>query len=234
MRVLQFVVLAWFAATGMALADAQEQGIIVTGEGRIAVAPDMATISLGVRERAETAQDAMAQVSESVAAIIARLDTLGIQPRDRQTSGFYLNPVYDNPGPDQTTAPRVAAYEAGNSVTVKVRDLTALGGMLDAVISEGANDFNGLSFGLRDDTDLLVEARKLAVADAMLRATQLADAAGLKLGTIVRINESSQSVNPMMMQMSKSSASFDSVPVEGGELDVRAQVTIVFAIAPGL
>ncbi len=150
MKTLKLAASVWILCATVALAQMPEQGIIVTGEGRISAAPDMATITLGVRENADTAKEAMGKVTASVSAIIEKLDDLGVAEKDRQTSRFYLNPVYNNLSSNSGEGPVVTGYEAGNAVTVTVRDLTALGGMLDAVVDIGANDFNGLSFGLQE------------------------------------------------------------------------------------
>lgn len=224
----------FWAVTGTgtaAMAQSYPDGIIVTGEGTVATAPDMATIRLGVSARASSASDAMAQVSANVSGILAQLDTLDVSGADRQTSGLYLRPVYDDRPPNDADAPaEVVAYEAGNTLSVTMRSLDDLGMLLDAVISEGANNFNGLTFGLQDSADAVAQARKSAVEDAMARAEQLASAAGLTLGNIISMQESSQGYRPMEMKAAQM-RSMD-VPIEAGELDVRAQVTMQFDIAP--
>jgi uncharacterized protein len=236
MKLMHWAVLAFLGWAGMAAAQAVEDGVTVTGVGEVALAPDMATITLGVTEVGGTARDAMAEVSVAVAAIIGKLDALGVAPRDRQTSRFYLRPVYEpheDRGPDRATPPQIIGYEAGNSVTIRVQDLEKIGVLLDTVIEEGANDFNGINFGLKDDSVALAEARKLAVADALARADLLAEAAGIELGVVTRMTENSGSDHPVMMEMSQARGAFKA-PVEAGELSVRAQVTMTFAIKPGI
>ncbi|WP_339819341.1 SIMPL domain-containing protein [Sulfitobacter dubius] len=232
MRLMNWVALAWMAGAGMVSAQqGPEEGIIVTGQGSIAAAPDMATITLGVTEEATTAKAAMDKVTEAVAAILTQLDAQGVAARDRQTSRFYLRPVHDRRPVEDGQPPRITGYQAGNSVTVKVRDLDRLGAMMDAVIDDGANDFNGLDFGLQDPKDALAEARKAAVADASERARQLAEAAGVKLGTLIRLTENSQS-QPKMFEAARMGMAMDSAIAEG-EVEVQAEVSMTFAIAPG-
>lgn len=231
MRIFKAAAIIWAMCGAGAMAQ-EMTGITVTGEGVVSMAPDQATINLGVSERADLASDAMAQTSQKVTAILAELDTMGIAAQDRQTSGLYLRPVYDNRPREDNTMPPVVGYEAGNTVSITVRDLSKLGALLDGVVSEGANDFNGLQFGLQDNEAALVAARKGAVEDAMARATQLAEAAGVQLGDIVSMAESSQGFRPMEMK-SAQMRSMD-VPIEAGEVDVRAQVTMQFNITPRL
>ena len=228
MQILKMAVIMWGVLATVVQAQETNPGITVNGESVVSQAPDMARISLGVSERAPSASEAMANTSEKVRGILAKLDTLQVAGLDRQTSGLYLRPVYDEQSRDGSTSVQVVGYEAGNTVRVTVRDLTKLGLLMDMVVAEGANDFNGLQFGIRDNSQSLLEARKNAVADAIARATQLAEAAGVKLGDVISMSESSQGFRPMEMRMSQMK-SMDT-PIETGEVDVRVQVTVHFAI----
>ena len=129
--------------------------ISVTGEGQVEAAPDMATVAVGVQTDADTAAAAMAENSAKLAAVIERLKAAGIEPRDIQTSGLSLAPRYDY-GQQDGTPPRLVGYSASNMVTVRVRALDTVGGVLDGVVADGANTLNGLSFGLADDRPLMV------------------------------------------------------------------------------
>ena len=118
------------------------------------------------------------------------------------------------------------SYLAMNQLTVRVRDLDALGGVLDRTIQDGANTFNGLTFGLADPVPALNEARKLAVADAMARAKLLTDAAGLVLGPVVAITEGGASIPMPMFRMADAEFA-RAVPVAAGEISTSASVTMV-------
>ena len=87
------------------------------------------------------------------------------------------------------TRPRIVGYTVSNSVTVTVRDLAQLGPVLDAVVSSGVNQMNGLSFSIAEPEPLRNEARKMAVAEARTRAELYAQAAGVSLGRILSISE---------------------------------------------
>ena len=231
MRLLNWAALVWIAGAGVLAADQpREEGIMVNGRGSVAAAPDMATITLGVTEEAPTAKAAMDAVNAAVRAILAELDAEGVAAKDRQTSRFYLHPVHDRRPVENGQPPQITGYRAGNSVTVKVRDLSRLGTMLDAVIDEGANDFNGLSFGLQDPEEATAEARRAAVLDATERARQMAEAAGVGLGKLVRMTESSNS-QPKMFETARMGMAMDSAVAEG-EVDIEAQVWMTFEIVP--
>lgn len=230
---LMKLVILWAFWAGMAVAQGQtpEQGIIVTGEGRVSTPPDMVAISLGVTGTGKTTSDVMENVTGAAAAIQAKLAALGIDPEDRPTSGFYLHPVHNNTAPSNPGAPEITGYRAGNTITVRLRDLALSGPLMDEVIAIGVNNFNGLSFSLQDPASSLGQARAAAVADARVRAGQLAQAAGLTLGDVLRITENSYFGGPRMAMAEGRSSMGDAIV--SGEVDVTAQVTMVFAIAPG-
>lgn len=228
MLILKVVLLSALAA---APAAAQEAGrITVTGEGRVAAAPDMATVMLGVTAEAANAKEAMDRVSVSVDALLASLAAAGIEGRDIQTTGLSLNPIWDGSASSSGT-PRIEGFVASNGVTVRVRALDGLGEVLDGALEAGGNTFNGLSFGLQDPQPRLDEARAAAVADARRKADLLAGAAGVSLGRVVSIAEGGGMAPPQPMFRMEAAMASDAVPVAEGEVDVTAQVTIVWEIA---
>ena len=230
MRTLIFLVAALlFAAVGLARADEQLGHITVTGIGTVETVPDMAVITLGVTHEAKEARAALLATSEAVQQVFDRLAEMGIEARDMQTSDLSLSPVWSNRA-SSSEPPKITGFQASNRVTVRVRDLAALGGILDAVVSDGANTFNGLEFGVKEPKPLRDQARAKAVADAQDRARQLAEAAGVELGRVVSISEQSHDPQPRpMMRMAAMAESMD-VPVAGGEIGLSGSVTMVFEI----
>ena len=207
---------------------AADRVLTVSGEGNVSIAPDMATISVGVVSNGDSAAGALQDNSDQVAKLLATLKAAGIADRDIQTTGLNLNPLYDNRSYDGGQ-PKITGYQASNVVTIRVRALDGLGALLDQVVSVGANQLNGLTFGLADPKPSADAARKQAVDDAMDRARLLAGAAGVTLGPIQSISESGSYQDPQPMFRREAVAS--SVPVAGGEVGVRAQVTITFALS---
>ncbi|MGC1428305.1 MAG: SIMPL domain-containing protein [Albidovulum sp.] len=213
----------------LAAAETPMPMISVSGEGRVEIAPDMATVSLGVTNEADTATSALSANSEAVASVLERLAKAGVEARDIQTSGLSLGPRYDYNS--SGGAPKLTGYVASNTVTVRVRALETTGNILDLVVAGGANTLNGLSFGLQNDQTARDEARTRAVADAARKAELYAKAAGVTLGPILSIREAGSDPAPIPMMMAEASfAKGGDVPVSGGELDIRAGITIVYRL----
>lgn len=221
------VLAASCAASGLL---AQEAGTItVSAEGEVEAAPDMATVRIGVREGAESADAAMDAASGAMQAMLDALAAAGVAPEDMQTSGLRLNPVYDNRassgGRDQ------AGFEAVNTLTLRIRDLADLGEVLDVLVREaGANTMNGLSFGLSDPDPLVDEARRDAVAEARHQAEVLAEAAGVSLGRLVSIQSGGGGAPYPVAAPMMEARSAGPVPVAAGEVTVSASVTMVWEI----
>ncbi|WP_428928378.1 SIMPL domain-containing protein [Marinibacterium sp. SX1] len=213
---------------GEARADSPLREITVSGQGSVAAGPDMATITIGVTEQADEARDAMQQASVSVSAILERLGEMGIDPSDIQTRRLTVNPVWSNRRSGDEPA-QITGFVASNAISLRIRDLSSLGGVLDQILAEGANDFGGLQFSLQDPEPLVNDARRAAVADAMAKAQLYAEAAGVTLGPVQSLSEQGGNPRPMMMEMA--AARDVSVPVAQGEVTVESSVTMVFTIA---
>lgn len=211
-----------------AVLPAMAQGTItVTGDGSIAATPDLATISLGVTTEGATAAEAMSANSTALTGVIARLQAAGIAETDLQTSSLSLNPNWV--GYDTGQTPTISNYVAMNMLNVRVRDMAALGSVLDASIADGANTLNGIIFELSAPRPVQDEARKAAMADAMAKANLYAEAAGVSLGEITAITEQQNYGAPMPVFMEAKSAS--PVPVASGQIALQTQVTVTYAIA---
>ncbi|GAA0288270.1 SIMPL domain-containing protein [Rhodovulum strictum] len=214
---------------GLALPAAAETParLTVTGQGVAEAVPDMATITLGVTHEAETAEAAMNRVSAELAAVLDSLRAAGIDPRDLQTAGLSLSPVWS--GHESGQRAQITGYSASNTLSVRVRGLDGLGGTLDRALAEGANRFQGLSFGMQNPEPLRDEARRRAVAEALRKAALLAEAAGLTLGPVLSMEEEGAEMpRPMMFEAARMAS--DAVPVAPGELAIEARVRMVFAL----
>lgn len=222
--------LALLVSTAAGMAHAQDRHITVSGTGSVEAAPDMATLTLGVTSQDAEAAAAVRANSEAVARVLSQLERLGIETRDIQTRDLSVSPVWSGRRPQQEEAPRITGFVATNRVFVRVRDLGRLGEILDAVVSEGANDFGGLSFAVQEPEPLIAEARAKAVADATEKARQLAEAAGVTLGRVISIDEHG-GAHPVMRRAEMAMADAGRVPVAPGEISVELSVSMVFGIA---
>lgn len=206
--------------------------VTVTGEGHASAKPDQAQISMGVLSDAKTAAAALKTNTEKMNALMSTLKSKNIAEKDILTSNFSVNPQYRYDNVSGQQRPSVVGYQVSNEVHVKIRNLPTLGEILDAVIAAGANNINGISFSLAEPATVLDQARQKAVADAKRKAEIYAGAAGIKIGRVLYITESSGTVYPPrpMMMMAARAASAESVPIAAGEQESTASITVIYAL----
>ncbi|MGO6999040.1 SIMPL domain-containing protein [Rhizobium leguminosarum] len=215
-------------------AKPREPVISVTGDGESSVAPDMAIVNLAVVKQAKTAREALDENNKAMNDVLAALKSGGIAERDLQTSGFSIQPQYNYPQPvdGQQQPPQLIGYQTINSVTVRLRDLAKLGAVIDQSVTLGINQGGEIQFTNDKPDAAIEEARKAAVADAVKRAKTLSEAAGVKLGRILEINENVPRAMPQPVYRATmmKEASDAAVPVQGGENNYNVSVTVTFAI----
>jgi hypothetical protein len=199
--------------------------------GETHTAPDKATISLGVQTQALTAVEAIRQNAERMTRVIETLKKGGIAAKDIQTSGLNLNPQYAY---KENEAPRLTGYQASNTVTVVVHDLTRVGQAVDATVNAGADTVGGVSFGLDNSTAAENAARLEAVAALQAKANLYAQATGYRIARLVSLSEGSSYAAPPpappapMMAMREQS--YAKTQVEPGEMNVRVDVSAVYEL----
>jgi len=204
-------------------ASAADHWVTVTGEATVTVAPDMATIRIGVTGESKTAREASEDNAKKMTAVLAAMREAGIADRDVQTSRLSLQPHYD---PNSGGTARLLGFQTTNQVTVKIHDIDKLPAILDRAIGAGANEMSGLEFVVSNQSKLLDRARTEAIADAHRKAEIYASAAGAKVGHVVSISEGSTPSPPIALQAMRAGA----VPVAPGEQTLRAQVTVSYEL----
>ena len=196
--------------------------------------PDTAEVSAGALTRAATATKALSDNNAAVAQILALAADFDIAERDMRTNGFSLTPIFERQQRrnNEPQTPTIIGFQASNNVSIKLRDIKNLGTFLDKLDSVGANQIRGISFGLdlSDRKVLLNRARRSAVSDARARAALYAVEAGVVLGSVLEIVEAGISQpRPFRGEAAMLKASAD-VPIAAGTLQIRANVTMRFAI----
>jgi uncharacterized protein YggE len=222
---LAVAAVTWLAAPAMA--QTPPPMVSVTGEATVSVPPDQAQIDGGVTSDAKTAREASDANNAAMGKVLLALKGAGIDEKDYQTSRLSLQPQY---APNRAGPSPVVGYRASNRVTVKLRDVTKVAGIIDVLVGAGANELGGINFMVSQASKLLDEAREKAIADARRKAEIYAKAAGVTLGEPINISEegSAQPVlrGKMMAPMAAGAA------VAQGEETLSVSVSVSWAIKP--
>ena len=203
-----------------------ERTITVSGHGTVSVVPDTAELVAGVQAQAATATEALETVGTKSQALIDTLKSAGIAADDIQTAGLSLYPTYGNDGHD------ITGYQASTSVTATIGDVSTVGDVVDALKALVGDQLTlqGVSFSYEDPEAVMSDARTAALANAKVRAVQYAAAAGVELGGVLRIVETS-AASPVFREMAASApvaADSAKVAVEPGSQDLAADVSVVY------
>jgi uncharacterized protein len=208
--------------------------LVVTGNAQVFVAPDQATVRLGIVRQASSAQSAQEQANVVAQEILTAVAKVGVPPSQIQTMRLVLSPVYAPRSPDSHDAPRIVAYNATNSISVRLENLSVVGPVIDAGLKAGANQLEGVQFGLRNDLPSRQLALKQAVEEARSKAQTMADALRVNLAEVLEASEAgvsilSEAAEPLAGRVMALTAE---TPVSPGQIRVNANVTIRYRITP--
>jgi len=213
--------------------SSQQEGIWVNGSGEVQAAPDIFNLSLGIVAQDDAVEPARAAAAAAMDDVMATLDDLNIDSKDIQTQRFSIRQLtrWDNIKNENV----IIGYEVSNILNVKVRDIDKAGTVIDNVVAAGGDltRINSMGFAIDDDSQYRAEAREKAVADAIAKAEQLADLAGVRLGNLTYITESYYAPSPVYRDYAEAAmAPGAPTQISPGETTVSATVQLVYAIVP--
>jgi uncharacterized protein YggE len=218
------------AATPSLAQQAPQPAVIVTtGEGVVKRAPDRAWVTVAAESRARTAAEAQRLNTDAMNAVLEKVKAAGIPADAIQTTGYNLQPEFDYANGKQT----LRGYVARNQVQVRVDVLAKAGDVIGAAVGSGATNVSGVRFDLKDRETAEREALRLSVQDARQRANYAATGAGVTIDRVIRIEEQSAGGDmprPMPMMAMRAEGGQAAVPVEAGEIEVRARVTLTVSV----
>jgi hypothetical protein len=204
--------------------------IVTSGEGIVKRAPDRAWVSIAAESRARTAPEAAKLNTDAMTAVLDKIKSLGVAAEAIRTTNYTVQPDFEY----QNGRQNLRGYIARNQVEVRVDDLPKLGEIMANAVGTGATNVSGVRFDLKDRDAAEQEALRMAVRDARRRADAAASGAGVKIVQVMRIDEQREvDIRPMPMAMARAGmmdAAPAAVPVESGQIEVRARVTLTVRI----
>jgi uncharacterized protein YggE len=208
-----------------------EHTISVSGQGKVTVVPDMATVSLGVNVERDTAKAARQAAADQMTKIVAALKALGIADQDIQTSNVSLGPTYDYPVNAQ---PKIRGYSLQNTVTVTVNNIDQVSDVVDDSVQAGATQVNGVTFDVKDRAAAEAKAREQAVKDARAKADTIATGLNVSITGVASVAEQVQTPiwygNMMAAPAAGATDQAAQTPVMPGSTDVTITVQVSFLI----
>ncbi len=201
---------------------------MVAGDSIVQAQPDTAIVTISVVTQSRRALDAQQENATKTDAVVRALKAAAGAGAEVKTSGYSLQPmrVYKEGQP-----PTITGYEARNSVTVTMGELTKVGTVIDAAAQAGSNDVAGIAFTLRQDRPARDRALSEATREAMSKAQVIAQALGGRVVRIVEVQEEGFQQRPPqpLYQAEAFMAKRDTVatPIEVGSLDISSRVQLI-------
>lgn len=237
------IFIAFFALTFGIVNSAQAAGsdavpnaplIYVSGDASVSSVPDQAIINLGVVTNHKSLTTAQETNSSKTRQVITAIKAKGVSKDDIRTSNYNVWPRYDYAKENKSEPPAIIGYEVRNEITVKVKDISTIGKILDSALRSGANQVNNIYFDKAEKGDLENQALTQAVLNAQSKATAIASALGMQLGRVLSVNDSGAQIfmpeNRNMMDSAKLNMVNNeySVPISPGQIKITARVAITF------
>jgi uncharacterized protein YggE len=209
--------------------NAPQRTINVSGSGQVSAPPDIAVVTLGVQTEAEEAAAALEANNEQMQSLGDVLGEADIPGEDIQTQVVRLSPRYEV-SPTDNGQQELVGYTATNVVEVRVRDIDAVGGILDAAVQAGGNRIDSIRFEISDPAEYLDQAREVAWNDAQNKAEQLAGLADSELGAVLTISESGRVPQPFVERavMADTAAA---VPIEPGSQTIGVDLQVTWLLS---
>lgn len=208
----------------------QESILSVGGVGTAQMAPDQATIVIGVTSEGADARKAQTDNARTAQAVTRAILATGIAEKDVQTNNYNFYPLYTNENRKNV----VYGYRVDNNVAVVVNDIGKVGTVIDAALAAGANDISSLSFGAKSTAAVRKTALERAVVDARAKADVLAAALGRRIVGVRNVAENVSDIGGHDLRAAKlysAGAAMDaSTPISAGSLEMTANVHIDYIL----
>lgn len=208
--------------------------IAASAAGDTRVTPDRAMLNIAVESHAATAAAAGADNASKQKRVIDAVKALGIAAAQIRTSGYNVSPEY---GQERDKSPKVTGYRAYNTVQIEIRDIEAVGKVIDAALGAGATNLGSLGLYASNTDAARREALQKAVTKARSEAETAATAAGGSLGALIELTIEPYGLpQPLMQSVRVTSAMMGAqaapTPIETGEIVVAAVVRVRWQFVP--
>ncbi|MGN6751159.1 MAG: SIMPL domain-containing protein [Intrasporangium sp.] len=203
-----------------------EPSVTMTGSGTASVSPDVVRLDLRVGHEAAEVAAALSGAAAQVRVVGTVLREHGVAENDIRTIDTNVHQRYDNSGSP-------VGFTAEQRLGVTVRDLELVGTILESAASGVGNALlvDAVRLDVADRSEGLRRARDAAFAEALAKAEQYAALSGSELGRVREVVETGAMPVAMPRMAMAALDTMGGMPIEGGDLELHASVTIRWVLA---
>lgn len=208
--------------------------MVVSAQGTVAVAPDIAKVSIGIEKSGESLKQVQGEVNKKSKALVDQIKKLGVDEKDIKTTSYNVYPQNDY----SANPPKITGYRVSTDYQISIKDFDKINDLMVVATNSGANVVGGVSFEISDTLkeEKLNEARAEASDKAKTKAQGLATAANITLGKIINISESQGVDYPRTYLMDKTIQNAEggtpvtAPDIQPGQTDLTITVSLSFEI----
>lgn len=224
--VLVFSVVAFTSkttATAVSTVESKEDTIVVYGQGKVFLQPDIVYIVFGVETKNRDPKIAQDENEKLMTGLMKALESAGISREDITTVDY---DVYQ----------RYSIFEVKNIIQVSLEEIDRAGEIINVASEAGANNFRSIKFDIIDRQSAYNDAIDMALERAKQKADHIAKSTGRKVEGVVSIVEDSSSSSywysgPQNFAFSSSSYSDTGEgSIASGQLEISAIVNVVYKL----
>jgi uncharacterized protein YggE len=229
--IVSTIALQWIKlGNDLKITSGEKEKLTISAEGKIDAIPDIAELSLSVITEGVDEKKAKNENAVQINAVLAYLESMGIEKKDIQTQGIQVSPKYD--WTDGKTT--INGYTMTQNLIVTIRALDKAGEIVAGAVDKGANEVGQLQYDFSDSEGLKQQARQLALGNARTKAEELAKTAGITLGKLITFSEQNVSspviANYRAFEMASDVKSTVSAPITPGTSEVIATISVTYEI----
>lgn len=227
MKKAALILMVLFVTMSYAQESKQVPQISVTGEGKVKVVPDQASISISLETKGTNAGEVKKENDIKIDAILKFIKKANIAKEDFQTQRVSLNPNYDYEKKKHN-------YIATQTIQILLKDLSKYDELMEGLVEQGINKIDNVTFQSSKLAQYQSEARKLAIKEAKLKAEDYVSVLGQKVGRAMTISDNSQTYYPQPVFAAMKTMAMDGgAPRETlaiGEINIIANVSVSFIL----
>jgi uncharacterized protein YggE len=199
--------------------------VVAHGEAVREVPPELAVFSVTAAARDKDRETTLTRLTERAAEVRTALDDYPDAIARRETGGVQVHP-------ELKRGERVSAYSGSVTTTVTVTDFSVLGELMLRLANQDQTSVSGPWWQLRPGSTAGAEVRRAAIADALARAKDYADAVGARVDRLVEIADDAPGggAHPMMRAAAFDTGSRPELDIDPQMQTVQAGVVVRVAI----
>lgn len=207
--------------------------IYAGADGKYEAAPDTAVVTMDIATQQDTSRAAYDKAAAAVDRVRQVLRSNGIDVKNAQFGSYQLQPMYDWKSPKR----KVLGYRVTSNVTLKTRDFTKIGGLIEQLADIEDTQNQSISYTLEDVEQAKAKASEDALKKARMQASAVAVTGGRTLGDLLyaSVDVNQPNIIPVFAPQRMAMAAPSAAPAPTAEftpqtVTINAHVNALFAL----